>query len=211
MKRLSFYLIITGFSFAIGVSAFVVFSFISKPEIRLNTVLPKEHTEQIALTNNREEPLVVMGVFEFTQKTSETFRNIQWMSINNAIPIGYGCATSDGSPCNSNPTNLPKWKMQQPNGIIITDNKVFSWKSDKLSVDEVSFTTNEKEDISYKFSGRFLKSGNYEDIKPSGVVLQGQLKKLVNNQLIAEEYVEMRWRSWDDVNQETMKLKRKFK
>jgi hypothetical protein len=206
MKPLPIYLLIAGFSFVVGISSFF-FIYSGNSSAQNSEVLPETSTTPNLVSNDSQEQFIVTGVFEFAKKPTKSFGNIKWISINNATPIGYGCGTSDGSPCQIDKSNLPRWQMQSPNGIIITDNKLYNWRAEKLTVNEVFFKTEIKDGISYELSGTFLQSGIFEDLKPKGIVLKARLKKMVNNQIIAEEDVEFLWRSWGDVNDETMELK----
>jgi len=210
MKPLSIYFLIAGFSFVIGISSFF-FIYAVNSSAQNGKVLPETSTASNLVSNDLQEQFIVTGVFEFTKKPTKSFRNIKWVSINNATPIGYGCGTSDGSPCQNEKSNLPRWEMQPPNGIIITDNTLYNWRTEKLTVNEVFFKTEVKDDINYEFSGVFLQGGIFEDVKPEGIVLKGRLKKLVNDQIFAEDDIEFLWRSWGDVDNETMELKSKAK
>ena len=200
-----FHLVVLTLTFAVGAT----FNLLFELQDRKSEVPIVEVFETISATPNQANTLIVTGVFDFGIKPKPPFRDIQWISINNATGIGYGCATSNDAPCNVDTTELPKWKMQQPHGIVVTNNRVYDWKSNVMGLEKLSFSTEEIKGISYRFSGRFLKSGVYEELKPSGIAVKGTLAKVVRGKVTYSEEINLRWNSWDAIDRETLTLNRK--
>ena len=65
----------------------------------------------------------------------------------------------------------------------------------KLKLPELSFTTKSVKTISYKFSGKFVKLGDFPTKPPKGAILEGKLTKLKGAKIVVEENVKFRYES----------------
>ncbi len=63
----------------------------------------------------------------------------------------------------------------------------------KLKLSELSFTTKAVKTISYKFTGKFVKLGDFPTKSPKGTVLEGKLTKLKGTKIVVEESVKFRY------------------
>ena len=63
----------------------------------------------------------------------------------------------------------------------------------KLKLSELSFTTKAVKTISYKFTGKFVKLGDFPTKSPKGTVLEGKLTKLKGTKIVVEENVKFRY------------------
>lgn len=134
---------------------------------------------------------------------------IHWLAVITGSSVGYGSACAP-SPCNPPPTeNKVDWISQTPHGFFVTDNHLYDWRDENLSVDRVSFATETYKGRSYQFTGRFLVDGNFEKSKPEGAILSGHLVKLVNGRAVAEEDVIFSWFNRDEIDPQTFRRVKK--
>ncbi len=143
------------------------------------------------------------GGFEFNYKPSKPFKDIHWLAVVTGSSVGHGSACAP-SPCTPPPIeNKVDWISQTPHGFFVTDNHLYDWHDENLSVDRVSFTTETYKGRSYQFTGRFLAVGNYEKNRPEGTVLSGHLVKFMNGQVTTEEDVVFSWFNRDEIDPQT--------
>ena len=89
-----------------------------------------------------------------------------------------------------------KGKDSQLNGFIRPKKKNqadYVLVTPKLKLSELSFTTKAVKTISYKFTGKFVKLGNFPEKPPKGAILEGKLTKLKGTKIVAEENVKFRY------------------
>ena len=148
------------------------------------------------------------GGYEFASMPPEQFRDVVWLSVITGTDVAYGSACAP-KPCTPPPTprveNRVNWKPQAKRGLLITKDHNYAWFDEDLSADRFSFVTDEHEGQSYRFTGRFLTDGIFEDTKPNGIVLTGRLTKLTNQRIVAENDVDFLWFSWGEVDQRTFR------
>ena len=63
----------------------------------------------------------------------------------------------------------------------------------KMKLSELSFTTKAVKTISYKFTGKFVKLGDFPKKPPKGTILEGKLTKLKGTKIVVEENVKFRY------------------
>ncbi len=63
----------------------------------------------------------------------------------------------------------------------------------KLKLSELSFTTKAVKTISYKFTGKFVRLGDFPTKPPKGTILEGKLTKLKGTKIVVEENVKFRY------------------
>ena len=63
----------------------------------------------------------------------------------------------------------------------------------KLKLSELSFTTKVVKTISYKFTGKFVRLGDFPAKPPKGTILEGKLTKLKGTKIVVEENVKFRY------------------
>ena len=63
----------------------------------------------------------------------------------------------------------------------------------KLKLTELSFTTKAVKTVSYKFTGKFVKLGDFPTKPPKGTILEGKLTKLKGTKIVVEENVKFRY------------------
>ena len=85
-----------------------------------------------------------------------------------------------------------------PEGVF-KDNEIGDYKFTEINLKgfQISFKTETIEDVSYTFSGRFLKGGKYYKTMPKGVVLKGQLARIRNGKMESQEDVGLTWEGGD--------------
>jgi hypothetical protein len=67
----------------------------------------------------------------------------------------------------------------------------------KLEGKKLSFGTKKDGGVSYRFTGSFVKLGNFPEERPEGVVLQGHLTKMQGEKKAAEAEVRFRYEGGD--------------
>ncbi|MEZ5427886.1 MAG: hypothetical protein R2747_16570 [Pyrinomonadaceae bacterium] len=138
------------------------------------------------------------GGFEFKDRPSKAFRNINWLTVMTGSSVGYGSACAP-SPCTPPPiARKAIWVSQKPRGLLKVGSYYYGWRAENLSFGDFSFKTNTHKKIGYKFVGRFVVKGNYEESKPAGTVLTGRLTKLFDGKPVAEEDVSFSWFGWEE-------------
>jgi hypothetical protein len=63
----------------------------------------------------------------------------------------------------------------------------------KLKLSELSFTTKAVKTISYKFTGKFVRLGDFPTKPPKGTIIEGKLTKLKGAKVVVEENVKFRY------------------
>jgi hypothetical protein len=72
-------------------------------------------------------------------------------------------------------------------GVNLTNGAVLKFKTISVAREKFTFVTYVRRGVSYRFSGRFLKGGNFfSDIADEDPVLEGTLTKLSNGKVVAE-------------------------
>ncbi len=152
------------------------------------------------------------GGFELSPKSSKLFKEVIWLSVITGSGVGYGSSCAP-SPCTPPPIEKRvNWIPQTPRGLLITKDYMYDWRNENLSADNFSFVTEIHKGQGYKFTGRFLTGGNFEESKPKDTVVTGYLIKLVNGKSVAEEYINFNWFSWDEVDQQNFRrIKPKYR
>src|SRR5687767_5553387 len=138
------------------------------------------------------------GGFKPEPRPPEEFRELIWISLITGTSRGYGasCAPKPCSPPAGEERN--EWLPYPPKGILVTKNHLFEWSANEISKESFAFTTEAHEGTSYRFVGQFSVDGEYERIKPAGVVLTGKLERLMHGRPVADNEISLSWFSWDE-------------
>ncbi len=157
-------------------------------------------------TDELTAPFRPDGGFEPVGDIRNEFKNIIWLSIITGSGVGYGCAPE---PCQTPAIGeRPNWIPQTPRGVLVTQDSIFEWRDEGMSADQIEFATESVKGIRYQFKGRFMISGNFDELSPKEAVLIGRLKKLIYEKVRSEQDISFTWFSWDKVDQETFRRRR---
>ena len=73
------------------------------------------------------------------------------------------------------------------NGINLTNGADIKFRTISISRERLAFTTSSRRGISYRFTGRFLRGGNFfRDVADENPVLEGTLTKLSNGRVVSQ-------------------------
>lgn len=117
----------------------------------------------------------VFGYYFLEGKVSKEFDEIDHLHLS-TIDI-------KGKDSSLNGLIRPK-KKNQTDYVLLTP---------KLKLSELSFTTKAVKTISYKFTGKFVKLGDFPTKPPKGTILEGKLTKMKGAKIVVEENVKFRY------------------
>jgi hypothetical protein len=125
--------------------------------------------------NTKPERTDVFGYYFLEGKPSKEFEEIDHLHLSTIDIKGKDSAL--------NGFIRPK-KKNQTDYVLVAP---------KLKLSELNFTTKAVKTISYKFTGKFIKLGDFPTKPPKGTVLEGKLTKLKGTKIVVEENVKFRY------------------
>lgn len=146
------------------------------------------------------------GGYEFLSP-SEKFKEVIWLSVITGTGVGHGSACAP-KPCVPDAVEASdEWIPYPPKGILVTKDGNFEWEATSVRRDRIAFQTATLDGAKYQFVGSFSVDGDYEKVKPTGIVLRGQLAKVDRFGKTSTDEVALTWFSWGDVDKESFRRK----
>lgn len=140
---------------------------------------------------------------------SEKFKEVIWLSIITGTGVGHGSACAP-KPCVPDAVQVSdEWTPYPPKGILVTKDGNFEWEATSVRRDRIAFQTKSLDGTKYQFVGSFSVDGDYEKVKPTGIVLRGQLAKVDTDGKTSNEDVTLTWFSWSEVDRESFRRKKR--
>lgn len=139
---------------------------------------------------------------------SENFKEVIWLSVITGTGVGRGSACAPKPCVPETVEQSDEWIPYPPKGILVTKTGLYEWEAVEIRRDRFAFATDERDGVKYQFVGSFSIDGDYERVKPTGIVLTGQLAKVDTQGKTSNEEVTLTWFSWGEVDRESFRRKK---